>query len=111
MHMHWSTYLALPFSLSFVAGLGAVAFNPRAYTIQSTSCRAVDRVLKEEVNITIGTHICAFLARGEVHIVTDYVDINPTAEKSIIMVHGWPSLWSSWGYQIEEFKVNISSIS
>jgi hypothetical protein len=63
--MHWSTYLALPFSLSFVAG--AVAFNPRAYTIQSTSCRAVDRVLKEEVNITIGMHICAFFACGEVH--------------------------------------------
>lgn len=85
MHLHWSTYLALPFSLLFVAG--TVAFNPRAYTIESTSCRAVDRTLKEEVNITI-----------------DYVDINPTAEKSIIMVHGWPSLWSSWGYQIEEFE-------
>lgn len=21
------------------------------------------------------------------------------------MVHGWPSLWSSWGHQIEHFKV------
>ncbi|KAG1840929.1 Alpha/Beta hydrolase protein [Suillus subalutaceus] len=65
--MHWSTYLVLPFSLSFV--VGAVAFNARAYTIQSTSCKAVDRVLDEEVNITI-----------------DYVDVNPTAEKSIIMI-------------------------
>lgn len=23
----------------------------------------------------------------------------------MIFVHGWPSLWSSWKYQIEEFKV------
>ncbi|KAG0697103.1 Alpha/Beta hydrolase protein [Suillus ampliporus] len=83
--MHWSTRITLPLVLSFVAG--AVGFNPRAYTIYSTSCRAVDRVLNEEVNISI-----------------EYVDVNPTAEKSIIMVHGWPSLWSSWGYQIEEFK-------
>lgn len=63
--MHWSTCLALPLSLSLVAG--AVTFNPWAYTIQSTTCRAVDRILHEEVNITIGTHICAFLAYEDVY--------------------------------------------
>ncbi|KAG2361232.1 Alpha/Beta hydrolase protein [Suillus spraguei] len=75
--MHWSTCLVLSFSLSFVAG---VAFDPRAYTIQSTSCRAVDRVVDEEINITI--------------------DVNPTAEKNIIMVHGWPSLWIQNEYRM-----------
>ncbi|KLO13848.1 alpha/beta-hydrolase [Schizopora paradoxa] len=33
-----------------------------------------------------------------------YVDINPSASKTIIMVHGWPSLWSSWSNQILEFQ-------
>ncbi|KAG2129388.1 hypothetical protein BD769DRAFT_682282 [Suillus cothurnatus] len=69
--MHGFIYLALPISLPFVAGV--TALNSRAYAIQSTSCRAVDRVLNEDVNTTI-----------------DYVDVNPTTEKSIIMVHGWP---------------------
>ncbi|KAG2108306.1 hypothetical protein BD769DRAFT_1499836 [Suillus cothurnatus] len=47
--------------------VGAAAFNPRAYTIQFTSRRSVNHVLKEEVDTIIGA---------------DYVDINPTAEKT-----------------------------
>ena len=35
----------------------------------------------------------------------DYVEFNPEAETTIIMAHGWPSLWSTWSKQIEEFKV------
>ena len=34
-----------------------------------------------------------------------YVDVNPESENTIIMVHGWPGLWSNWFHQIEEFKV------
>jgi hypothetical protein len=63
-------------------------------------------------SISPSVRIYALVLPTEMFIVViDYVDVNPTAEKSIIMVHGWPSLWSSWGYQIEEFKVYISSIS
>ena len=39
----------------------------------------------------------------------DYIDINPKAKKTILMVHGWPAVWSTWGYQIEEFKVSFST--
>ena len=35
----------------------------------------------------------------------DYVDINPSARTSLVLVHGWPSLWSSWSNQILEFQV------
>lgn len=36
----------------------------------------------------------------------EYVDVgSPYAERTIVFLHGWPSLWASWKYQIEEFKV------
>jgi hypothetical protein len=49
--------------------VGAAAFNLRAYNIQSTSHRAVNHVLKEEVDTIIGagTHICTFLTHEYVH--------------------------------------------
>ncbi|KAG1764594.1 hypothetical protein EV702DRAFT_1153576 [Suillus placidus] len=47
-------------------------------------------------------HICAFLAHGYVHRVRRL--------RRHPLDHGWPSLWSSWEYQIEDFEVDISSI-
>jgi hypothetical protein len=41
------------------------------------------------------THFC----------LTDYVDINSHAHDTLLLLHGWPSLWASWKYQIQEFKV------
>jgi hypothetical protein len=39
----------------------------------------------------------------------DYVDINPqakrTLKRTLLFLHGWPGLWASWKYQIEEFQV------
>jgi pimeloyl-ACP methyl ester carboxylesterase len=43
------------------------------------------------------------------NIFADYVEINPKAEKTLLFVHGWPSLWASWKYQIQEFQVVIDS--
>ncbi|KAI9566725.1 Alpha/Beta hydrolase protein [Boletus coccyginus] len=63
------------------------AFNPGEYNINAITCPAIDRALNQTVNITI-----------------EYVDVNPSAKTTILMVHGWPSLWSSWGRQIEHFK-------
>ncbi|KAF8838646.1 alpha/beta-hydrolase [Paxillus ammoniavirescens] len=63
------------------------AFNPKDYKLSSVTCPAIDRVLDKAVDVTI-----------------KYVDVNPAANTTILMVHGWPSLWSSWGHQIEEFK-------
>lgn len=68
---------------------GVGAFNPMEYTPSSANCPAVDRALGESVNINI-----------------EYFDINPGASSSILMVHGWPSLWSSWGRQIDAFEVS-----
>jgi len=39
-----------------------------------------------------------------------YVDINPNANRTLLFLHGWPSLWASWKYQIEEFKSNYRLI-
>lgn len=35
----------------------------------------------------------------------EYVDINPEGRTTLLMVHGWPSLWSTWSNQIQEFRV------
>ena len=37
----------------------------------------------------------------------DYVDINPSATTTLMLVHGWPSLSSSWSNQILEFQVTM----
>ncbi|KAF9224613.1 alpha/beta-hydrolase [Gyrodon lividus] len=66
---------------------GVAALDPWQYDLTTVKCPAVDRVLDHTVHITI-----------------EYVDLNPTANTTILMVHGWPSLWSSWARQIEEFK-------
>ena len=42
-------------------------------------------------------------------IFADYVDINPKAKTTLLFLHGWPSLWASWKYQIQEFQVVIDS--
>ncbi|KAG1776111.1 hypothetical protein EV702DRAFT_1113157 [Suillus placidus] len=49
---------------------------------------SVDPVLNEEVDIIIGTHICAFLAHGYVHRVRRL--------RRHPLDHGWPSLWSGY---------------
>jgi len=66
------------------------AFDPRAYTQQTASCPALDRSVSPPLSKTIDLK---------------YVDINPpNAKKTLLLVHGWPSLWSTWSNQIQEFK-------
>jgi soluble epoxide hydrolase/lipid-phosphate phosphatase len=38
--------------------------------------------------------------------IVDYVDINPDAgvNRTLLLVHGWPGLWSTWSHQIRHFK-------
>ncbi|KAF8427223.1 Alpha/Beta hydrolase protein [Boletus edulis BED1] len=62
--------------------LALAVFNPGEYDTNAVRCPAIDRVLDQTLNITI-----------------EYVDINPLAKTTILMVHGWPSLWSSWARQ------------
>jgi len=52
--------------------------------------------------------ICPGINRAEnktVDLHLEYVDVgNQYAERTIVFLHGWPSLWASWKYQIDEFK-------
>jgi len=72
--------------------LGAIqdnvsAFNPLNYPKSSARCIATRRgPVLQDVLIDL-----------------KYVDINPDATNTLLMVHGWPSLWSTWSNQIEEF--------
>ncbi|KAG5638231.1 hypothetical protein H0H81_001105 [Sphagnurus paluster] len=63
-------------------------FNPRAYSKHVAACNATRRAPESET----------------VELKLRYVDINPSATKTMLMVHGWPGLWSTWSNQIEEFK-------
>ncbi|KAL6304154.1 Alpha/Beta hydrolase protein [Sparassis latifolia] len=64
-----------------------VSFKPTDFPKKTAPCKALNRHTNEIKNIEI-----------------KYVEINPEAERTLLMVHGWPSLWHSWKYQIEEFK-------
>ncbi|KAJ7983035.1 Alpha/Beta hydrolase protein [Mycena polygramma] len=88
--MHNTKLIALGLlSLCFQSSLGSSAFNPRAYEKSTATCQAMNRAGGQERPVDINLR---------------YVDINPSAKTTLIMVHGWPSLWSSWSNQIQEFK-------
>ncbi|TFY61993.1 hypothetical protein EVG20_g6854 [Dentipellis fragilis] len=67
--------------------IGKGPFDPRAYTKKVAKCPAVNRAEEKKVEIDI-----------------HYADINPTAKRTLLLVHGWPSLWSSWKYQIQDLQ-------
>ncbi|KAJ7755164.1 alpha/beta-hydrolase [Mycena metata] len=91
--MHNLRILALgALSLYFQSTYGASesTFNPRAYQKSKATCKATNRAGGQETAVDINIH---------------YVDIQPTSAKAtLIMVHGWPGLWSIWSNQIQEFK-------
>ncbi|KAH9007170.1 alpha/beta-hydrolase [Lactarius hatsudake] len=64
-----------------------LAFDALAFSQQVVACPAVNRALNKTVDIHL-----------------HYVDINPSSKRTLLLLHGWPSLWASWKYQIEEFK-------
>jgi len=64
-------------------------FDPLAFDRywQVATCPAINRA--ENTTVDLQLH---------------YVDINPNADRTLLFLHGWPSLWASWKYQIEEFR-------
>ncbi|KAK7211760.1 hypothetical protein V2G26_018938 [Clonostachys chloroleuca] len=81
----------LPAAVALVAGVASAtpaprAFHPSQYKKSFATCKAVDRGGDAPVDVNLK------LA---------YVDINPTAQKTIVMVHGWPSLWTTYRHQID----------
>ncbi|KAJ7031156.1 alpha/beta-hydrolase [Mycena alexandri] len=91
--MHDLRILALgALSLYFQSTYGASEsiFNPRAYQKSKVTCQATNRAEGQETAVDINLH---------------YVDIQPTSAKAtLIMVHGWPGLWTIWSNQIQELK-------
>ncbi|KAG9083873.1 hypothetical protein FS749_005673 [Ceratobasidium sp. UAMH 11750] len=68
-------------------------FNPRRFRKRKVQCFAWDRSTdpwtENLLDIT-------------------WVDLNPEAKRTLLFVHGWPGLWSTWSNQIEEFRVRLS---
>lgn len=70
-----------------------VGFNPYSYSTNVAHCPAVNRLTSQAVEIDLR-----------------YVDVNPTADTTLLFVHGWPGLWSSWSNQIQHFEKNYRLI-
>ncbi|TDL17638.1 alpha/beta-hydrolase [Rickenella mellea] len=84
--MRTSFFLGLLVFLHIQIGCSR-GFNPRDVPKRVAKCKAINRKDNEVKDI-------------EIH----YADVNPKANKTLVMVHGWPSLWSTWSNQIEEFQ-------
>jgi soluble epoxide hydrolase / lipid-phosphate phosphatase len=88
----------------------AESFNPREYPKRRVTCPALHRNGGQgehtETEITMSTSSMTFwlLVRFIDRRHTGYVDINPNAERTLLFVHGWPGLWSTWSNQIMHFK-------
>ncbi|KAI0337357.1 alpha/beta-hydrolase [Trametopsis cervina] len=61
--------------------------DPRNVVLSSATCKVPNRAAGVTQDIQI-----------------KYVDINPGAKRTLLMVHGWPGLWHVWKGQIEAFK-------
>ncbi|KAF9475268.1 alpha/beta-hydrolase [Pholiota conissans] len=86
--MHRGRWLLFLFAATVQAST-TVPFKPSEYSKETAHCKATRRGVDVE---------------KEVDIQLKYVDINPEASTTLLLVHGWPSLWSSWSNQIQEFK-------
>jgi soluble epoxide hydrolase/lipid-phosphate phosphatase len=64
-------------------------FDPERFEKTIVTCPAVDRSGPKPKDIELD------LA---------YLDINSDAKKTLILVHGWPSLWTTYRHQIQHFR-------
>ncbi|KAJ7886170.1 Alpha/Beta hydrolase protein [Mycena olivaceomarginata] len=88
--MHNLKLLALGvLPLCFQSTSASSAFDPKAYQKSTATCQATNRAEGQDTAVEINLR---------------YVNINPSAKTSLLLVHGWPSLWSTWSKQIQEFK-------
>lgn len=87
----------------------ASPFKPSQYPKQTAHCKATRRApVEEAVDIQLSTFPLAIANCHGIKfhsMFLEYVDINREASTTLIMVHGWPSLWSTWSNQIQEFQV------
>ncbi|KAF8189740.1 Alpha/Beta hydrolase protein [Pholiota molesta] len=86
--MHLERWLLFFLSAATVQATATAPFKPSEYAKETAHCKATRRGAVDEV----------------VDIQLKYVNINPSAPTTLLLVHGWPSLWSTWSNQIQEFK-------
>ena len=86
----------------------AVAQFPFTGKHKTASCTAVNRAIDEATTIEIRElRLQEYLPSALTPLLReiDYVDVNPKAKETLVLVHGWPGIWSTWKHQIDEFKV------
>jgi soluble epoxide hydrolase/lipid-phosphate phosphatase len=83
-----SLLVSAVYSAVFAGPTQATDFDPNNYKKTFVTCPAVDRSgpAEQKINLRLG-----------------YLDINSKANKTLILVHGWPSLWTTYRHQIEHF--------
>jgi len=64
------------------------SFDPTAYNKTFVNCPAVERGRGAPRNTSLKL---------------GYIDVNPSAKKTLVLAHGWPSLWTTYRHQITEF--------
>jgi soluble epoxide hydrolase/lipid-phosphate phosphatase len=93
------------------------AFNPRVYEQfkQKATCKALNRHggegVPDDVHIDIGG-FCSGANQNPEHLqvvltlldFVGYLNINPSASSTMLMVHGWPVIWTTWSRQISRFE-------
>lgn len=84
----------------------STSFHPASFPKNTVKCKAINRKDNEEKDIEIRKPYFGYsLSLAYDLSLPGYVELNPSAERTIIMVHGWPGLWSNWAHQILEFQV------
>ncbi|KAG9018983.1 hypothetical protein FRB90_007563 [Tulasnella sp. 427] len=96
--MHWLALVAATLGVVNANGQAESSsqihqFDPHQYDKfeKNAPCPAVRRDAKEETVVDININ---------------YVDLKPStpAKETLILVHGWPGMWSTWGRQIAHFE-------
>jgi len=95
--------------LTLASSATGYTFNPLAFSQHwnVANCPGVNRADNETVNLALRrfSHNPIRIRSTLNSIRAEYVDINPNAKRALLFLHGWPSLWASWKYQIQEFRV------
>jgi len=103
-----ANWLLLFFSIGAMQG-NVSAFNPLGYAKNAARCIATKREpVQQDVHIELSM-LLQMLSSSTPNRFLEYVEINPGAPTTLLMVHGWPSLWSTWSNQIEEFQVRCTA--
>jgi soluble epoxide hydrolase / lipid-phosphate phosphatase len=84
-------------------------FDPNAFHLQVATCPGINRAENNKIvdlNLGMFPPIAVYTVLYFNSCLVEYVDVgNPNANRTLLFVHGWPSLWASWKYQIQEFQV------